>query len=183
MKVFSSKNRPVHKGPFPCELLTRQAVVPDLETVPAHMPLSYVRADDPRSIINAMAEYQAMLDAIRNGKTNPQRAACPDDPVERAEHLKSFGYFCDAAIVGACLLPQSAVLPVAYRNPALDRLVDTLQTRQTKTLAAGIDVIMADLRDSVRAPERSISPHSHALVLLYENPRDPDEGEDGVAFI
>ena len=183
MKVFSSKNRPVHKGPFPCELLTRLAEVPDLGHVPAHMPLSYARATDPRSIINAMAEYQAMLDAIRSGKTNPQPAACPDDPVARAEHLKSFGYFCDAAIVGACLLPESAVLPAPYRNPALDRLMDTLHTRQTKTLAAGIDVIMADLRDSVRAPDVSIAPHTHALVFLYENPRDPEEGEDGVAWI
>jgi reductive dehalogenase len=183
MKLFSSKDRPVHMGPFPSELFKRHHGPADLGDVPAHVPLRFERASDPRSIIHAMAEYQAMLDAIRHGTTNPARAACPDDPVARAEHLKSFGYFADAAVVGTCLLPQSAVLEAPYRNSALDRLVETLQTRQTKTLAAGIDTIMADLQDSVNGPAEDISAHSHAIVLLYENPRDPAEDEAGAGWI
>ncbi|MEH6646902.1 reductive dehalogenase [Sulfitobacter sp.] len=183
MKVFSSKNRPVHKGPYPCELLARCIDVPDLSMVPKHPQLVFERLEDPRSIVNAMGEYHAMLDAIRHGNTNAQPAACPDDPAERATHLKSFGYFADAAVVGTCLLPSSAMLDKPHRNPALSRLAETLCTRQTKTLASGIDVIMADLKDSIKSPPGAIDGHTHAIVFLYENPRAPEEGEAGTGWI
>ena len=58
-------------------------------------------------------------------------------------------------------------------------LAEALQTRQTKTLASGIDLIMADLRENLAAPERSIDSHHTAMVLLYEMPRDPRTGEAG----
>jgi|AntRauMFilla1563_2_1112583.scaffolds.fasta_scaffold04187_3 hypothetical protein len=54
--------------------------MPDLTQVPAPAALGFERAQDPRSIVNAMREYQGMLDAIRHGQTNEQPAACPDDP-------------------------------------------------------------------------------------------------------
>lgn len=183
MKLFSSKNRPPHMGSFPNELLARRADVPELADVPAYAQLMFDRPDDPRSVVNAMREYQAMLDAIRQGSTNSQPAACPDDPAERAAHLKSFGYFADAAVVGTCLLPPAAFLTTPHRNPELPRLVQALQTRQTKTLAAGIDMIMADLRDSIKAQPSAISGHTHAIVFLYENPRAPDAGEAGTDWI
>ncbi|MGB5863460.1 MAG: reductive dehalogenase [Sulfitobacter sp.] len=183
MRMFSSKNRPVHMGPYPCELLLRRAGLPDLATVPAHEALKFERPDDPRSVVNAMREYQAMLDAIRSGRTNAQQAACPSDPQERAQHIKSFGYFADAAVVGTCILPRSAILETPHQNPELARLADALQTRQTKTLAAGIDVIMADLRDSISSPPEPLDGHSHAIVLLYENPRAPKANEVGTNWI
>ena len=37
----------------------------------------------------------------------------------------------------------------------------------------GIDLIMADLKDSVEAPLTEITHHTHALVFLYENPHAP----------
>lgn len=177
MRLFSSKQRPIHQGPYPCELLSRRSDVAGLANVPPHPALKFENTDDPRSIVNAMREYQAMLDAIRQGGTNAQRAACPDKLDERAEHLKSFGYFADAAVVGTCLLPASAVLAQPHRNPELSRFVEALQTRQTKTLAAGIDMIMADLKDSINAAPAPIDAHTHAIVFMYENPRDaaPDE--------
>ncbi len=182
MRLFSSKRRPIHQGPYPCELLSRKSSVEDLEKVPPHPALKFEKPDDARSIVNAMREYQAMLDAIRQGDTNSQRAACPNDPVERAEHLKSFGYFSDAAVVGTCLLPASAVLSESYRNPELARFVEALQNRQTKTLAAGIDMIMADLRDSIKSPTTRIDGHTHAIVFMYENPRDATDDECGTAW-
>lgn len=157
--------------------------MPDLSAVPGHGAVSFERGHDPRSIVNAMGEYQAMLDAIRHGGKNSVRAACPDDPAERAAHLKSFGYFADAAVVGTCELPQAALLDKPLRNPALDRLSHMLQTRQTKTLAAGIDQIMADLRDASASPSGPMVGHSHAIVLLFENPRDPDANEAGTAWV
>ena len=40
------------------------------------------RPDAPESLVNAMAEYQAMMDAIRDGLVNKARAECPEDPEE-----------------------------------------------------------------------------------------------------
>jgi len=183
VRLFSTQHRRVHRGPYPLERLARRDDRPDLAAVPPHGALSFQRPDDPHSIVHAMREYQAMLDAIRHGPVNPQQAACPDDPGERAAHLKAFGYFCDAAVVGTCALPNEARLTVPHRNPEIDRLAHALKTRQTKTLASGIDLIMADLKESMAAPPPSIGSHTHAVVFLYENPRAPRPDEPGIAWI
>ena len=170
MKVFSSKNRPVHFGPYPVERLKRISKV-DLSSVPDMAPLTFQRPEMPENIVNAMGEYQAMLDAIRDGLINKVEAVIPEDPQTRADHLKAFGYFNDAAMIGICSLPDAAVLDRPILNPDIDRLADALRTRQTKTLASGIDVIMADLKDSMEAPPTTIEGHTHAIVFLYDNPR------------
>jgi len=168
MRFFSDKHRPTHMGPYPLERLARADAMPDLAAVPATVPLGFRRADAPASIVNSMGEYQAMLDAIRDGLVNKARGACPEDRRERANHLKGFGYFSDASMVGCCALPADALLPAAHRNPDIDRLAEALRTKQTKTLASGIDLIMADLKESMEAPPTTIDGHTHAVVFLYE---------------
>ena len=79
IRFFSDRNRPVHLGPFPLERLER-GPVPDMGTVPPMQALSFHRPEAPESIVNAMREYQAMMDAIRDGLVNKAVAACPDDP-------------------------------------------------------------------------------------------------------
>ena len=170
MKVFSSKNRPVHLGPYPVERLKRMPKV-DLSSVPDMAPLTFQRPEMPENIVNAMGEYQAMLDAIRDGLINKVEAVIPEDPQTRADHLKAFGYFNDAAMIGICALPDAAILDRPILNPDIDRLANALRTRQTKTLASGIDVIMADLKESMEAPPTTIKGHTHAIVFLYDNPR------------
>lgn len=182
IRFFSDKNRPVHLGPFPLERLERGAM-PDLTMVPVFEPLDFRRASTPESIVNAMGEYQAMMDAIRDGLMAKSRSEIPEDPKDRANHLKSFGYFSDAAMVGVGPLPTSAVLDTPYRNPDIDRLAQDLQTRQTKTLASGIDMIMADLKDSMQAPPTTITGHTRAIVYLYDMPRDPRADEAGVEWL
>ena len=135
------------------------------------------------SIVNAMGDYQAMMDAIRDGLVNKTQADCPEDVQERSSHLKSFGYFNDASMVGIAALPPSALLNTPYRNPDIDRLAQDLKTRQTKTLASGIDVIMADLRDSMSAPPSTIVGHQYAIVFLYDMPRDPRPEELGADWL
>ena len=49
-----------------------------------------------------IGELGRLLDATREGIVKPERAKIPDDPDERARHLKSFGYYCDSAMVGIC---------------------------------------------------------------------------------
>jgi len=183
LRFFSDKNRPVHLGQYPLERLARQSRMPDLAAVPAPAPLVFRRPEAPESLVNAMDEYQAMLDAIRDGLVNRARSDIPADPVERANHIKAFGYFQDAPMIGICALPDAARLATPLRNPDIDRLAHDLRTRQTKTLASGIDMIMADLKDSMEAPPSAIDGHSHAVVFLYDFPRDPDPDEPGADWI
>ena len=182
-RIFSTKNRPVHLGLYPLERLMRAAEMPDLGQVPAFAPLSFHRPEDPKSLVNAMGEFQAMMDAIRDGFVNKAMAEIPSDPMERANHLKAFGYFSDASMVGTSPLSQEALLDSPARNPDIDRLAHALKTRQTKTLASGIDVIMADLKESMQAPPTTIDGHKHAIVFLYEFTRDPKEDEPGTDWI
>jgi reductive dehalogenase len=182
MRFFSTRDRPVHLGPFPLERLAR-GMMPDLTAVPPFQPLTFSRPDLPGSIVNAMGDYQAMMDAIRDGLVNKAQAGCPEDPQVRADHIKAFGYFADAAMVGIGPVPQSAHLDRPYRNPDIDRLAHDLKTKQTKTLASGIDMIMADLRDAMQAPPSGIGGHTRAITFLYEMPRDPHPGEDGCDWL
>ncbi|WP_282077826.1 2Fe-2S iron-sulfur cluster-binding protein [Epibacterium ulvae] len=182
LQLLSAKNRPVHLGRLKLETLARAPRV-NLAQVPAFAPLRFQRPEQPNSIVNAMTDHQAMLDAIRDGLINKSVAATPEDPVERAEHLKAFGYFSDASIVGTCELPEEAILPHPVRNPDIDRLAQDLRTKQVKTFASGIDLIMADLKESMEAPARSLNSHTHALVFLYAHPRAPGMDEPGTEWI
>jgi len=182
LRFFSDRDRPVHLGPYPLERLAR-GPMPDRARAPAFAPLTFRRPDAPASITNAMAEYQAMLDAIRDGMVNRAVAEAPSDPAARANHLRAFGYFSDAAMAATCALPDLARLATPFLNPDIDRLAADLRQRQTKTLASGIDVIMADLRDSMQAPPSDITAHRHAIVFLYDHPRPSHRGEPGTGWI
>ena len=183
LRFFSDKHRPVHLGPYPLERLARTTKKPDLSAVPPMASVSFKRIGASPSIVGAMGEYQAMLDAIRDGLVNRVKAACPDDPVERAHHLKAFGYFSDASMIGIAELSDDCLLKEPFRNPGIDHLAEDLKTRQTKTLASGIDLIMADLKESMEAPPTTIDGHTHGIVFLYEYPRDPDAHEPGADWI
>ena len=181
-RLFSSKSRPIHHGNYPLHRLRRTDRAPDLNdlTTPA---MSFRRPQDPDSIVNAMAEHQAMLDTIRDGLVNGARADIPKNLDERSNHLKSFGYFNDASMVGIGPIEGACWLDAPVRNPEIDDLAAMINTRQTKTLAAGIDQIMADLKDSIAAPPRQIGHHHTAIVLLWEYHRDPRPDEPGTAWI
>ncbi len=181
-RLFSNKKRPVHLGPYPLERLERTDEV-ELGDVPRTSELSFHRPDQPESIVNAMTEHQAMMDAIRDGIVNPVRATVPTCPKARADHLKAFGYFSDASMIGTSRLPSSARLERSIRNPDIDRLAHDLKTRQTKTLASGIDTIMAGLKDAMEAPPATSDHHTHAIVFLHEFLRDPRPDEPGVDWI
>ncbi|MEC7210882.1 MAG: NAD-binding oxidoreductase, partial [Pseudomonadota bacterium] len=181
-RLFSSKSRPIHQGNYPLHRLHRTDCAPDLTGLSAPA-LSFRRADDPESIVNAMAEHQAMLDTICDGLVNGVVSEIPDDPVERSNHLKSFGYFSDASMVGVGPMADGMWLEAPRRNPQNDALAEMIRTRQTKTLAAGIDQIMADLKDSVSAAPREIGHHRSVIVFLYEYRRDPRPDEPGAAWI
>ncbi len=182
-KLFSYRNRPMHFGPYPLEKMQRVSRLDGMDRLAPMQGLSFRRPEDPLSIVNAMQDYQAMLDATRDGMVKRERSEIPDDPKERANHLKSFGYYCDAAQVGVCEIPTSAHLDETIKNPDVDRLADKIRTMQPKSLAAGVDVIMAGLRESLRRPPEDCRHHTHALVFLYDMPRDPGIREKDADWI
>ncbi|KIC21463.1 2Fe-2S iron-sulfur cluster-binding protein [Leisingera sp. ANG-Vp] len=182
-KLFSYRNRPVHLGPYPLETLARQAVPAGLDSIPPLQQISFRRPEAPLSIVNAMRDYQAMLDATREGLVKKECAAIPACPQERADHLKAFGYYCDASLAGACAVPQAAWLEEPLVNPDVDTLAETLRSKQTQTFASGIDVVLASLREAMKAPPVSCRHHPHALVFIYEFPRDPGAGEEGTDWL
>ncbi len=183
MRFFSYKNRPFHLGPYPLENLPRSDSPVDLTNIPEMSPLSFNRPEDPVNITNAMGDYQAMLDLIRDGLVKAEKAEIPDDSRERARNLKSFGYYCDASQVGICALPGAAILDRPIVNPDISRLAEILKSRQTSTLASGVDVIMAELKEAMDTPPKTMDDHSHAIVFLYEFPRDPAPDEAGSDWI
>ena len=154
-----------------------------IEGVPPMQPVDFVRADQPSSLINALDEYQAMLDAIRDGFINKTKAKCPEDQDERARHIKSFAYFQDAPMVGIARMDQSAHLANPIRNPGMSRLAEALRTRQVKSLAAGIETTMADLKDNMEAPPKAMDGHAFAIVFLYPFSRDPEPDEAGFVWM
>ncbi len=183
MRLFSYKDRPVHLGPYPLERLKRSEIPADLSRVPPMTPVIFEDNQNPENLVNAMGRYQAMLDAIRDGLVKKERGQLPRDLRERSNHLKAFGYYHDASQVGICNLRPAMFLANPLENPAIGDLAEELRTRQTKALAAGIDVVMAELKDTMEAPPTRVDHHSHAIVFLYEYPRDPQAHEPGCDWI
>ncbi|MEM7280360.1 MAG: 2Fe-2S iron-sulfur cluster-binding protein [Pseudomonadota bacterium] len=182
-RYFSDKKRPPHLGPYPLERLARVDSMSSSLDVPKLNPVSFHRSDDPASIVNAMRDYQAMMDAIRSGLINKGKSEIPLDLSERAQHIKSFGYFHDVSMVGICKLGDDCFLDAPIENPDVTRLGEDLRTKQTKTFAAGIDVIMAELKEAMDIPAATAHTHTHAIVLLHEFPRDPGADESGCEWI
>ncbi|QDI74590.1 MULTISPECIES: 2Fe-2S iron-sulfur cluster-binding protein [Leisingera] len=182
-KLFSYRNRPVHLGPYPMETLARQADPAEAEALPPLTQVSFRRPDAPLSLVNAMRDYQAILDATRDGLVKKERAGIPACSQERSDHLKAFGYFCDASLAGVCAVPSVAWLDTPLANPDVAALAETLRSKQTKTFASGIDVVMANLREAMQAPHADCRHHTHALVYVYEFPRDPETGEEGTEWL
>ncbi len=77
--------------PYPLERLKRTDTMPNLNAVPASKLLDFRALETPHALVNAMGEYQAMMDAIREGVVNKTPATAPSDLVERSNHLKAFG--------------------------------------------------------------------------------------------
>ena len=180
MRLFSTRNRPPHLGPFPLERLARAAAPARLNETPAMAPLPPAPEG---SLAGTLGLFLAMLDAIRDGKPAPNRSVFPDDPGERARHLKAAGYYFDATQAGICTLPRESLLETPLRNRELDKLATDLQTAQPKTLASGIDVIMADVREAAATKPSPVNHHTHAIVFLIEHPREPDPQEPGGKWI
>ncbi|MFO1325771.1 MAG: 4Fe-4S dicluster domain-containing protein [Rubrivivax sp.] len=182
MRLFSSRHRPAHLGPYPLERLARQAQVPDLAAVPPTPRLDFGRST-PGSLAPAIERYLAMFDLVRDGPVNRVPADIPADPAERSRHLKAAGLYFDATSMAVCALPAAARLAEPVRNARVAALGDELQRTQVKSFAAGLDMILADVQEAARTEHGAIDAHTHALVIAVEYTRDPRPGEPGTEWI
>lgn len=182
MKLFSSKDRPVHLGPFPLETLNRKSGAVDLDQVPPMRTLSF-SGHHAGSLVHAMDRYMAMLDLIRAAPVRFEQAEIPENPVERANHLKAAGYFFDASMVGACELLPGHFLDQSFENPASKQLLEELSEDMPKEAPPAMEVFLPMLLSIGRANHGSISHHTHALVLLVEYTRDIEPAEPGYDWI
>ena len=181
-RLFSDRKRPVSMGPYPTERLARTESV-DPADAPPIAPVSFQRRGQPTSIVNAMGEYQAMLDALRVGRTAATPSDIPESPTERTEHLKAFGYYSDASIIGTCEIPSTARLREPIVNPQVERLATTLRLAHTKMLGSGSDQLLAELREAAERPPAGLPDHRYAVVLVHEFGRDPSPDEPGTEWI
>ncbi len=181
MRMFSDAKRPVHLGPYPLERLARAR-----EATHSHLPpfqaTPYTSAL-PQSILHAMRDFQAMLDALRHGQAAKRASTIPESPQERSNHLKSFGYFQDASMMGITALSPAHLLGTPISNPDTERLAHEIRTKQTKTLSGGMDLIMAELRETLDLPPPDIRQHRFAIAILFANPRPPRSDEPGTGWI
>jgi reductive dehalogenase len=182
-KLRSYANRAAQLGPYPLEDLRRTDQQPDWHKFAPFEPVSFINPAAPLSIVNAMGEYQAMMDAIRDGAVKAEQADIPEDPIERAAHLKAFGYYCDASMVGICKIPMAARLASPIQNPDVLRLAQRLQNGQSKSAASGVEFVQAAIKRAMKAPLAPCDQHNHALVFLYEYPRDPAAKEPGTDWL
>lgn len=153
MRLFSYKNRPVHLGPYPLEELARIEGFADLSGTPS-MPVLNFRRDTRENLANAMGPYAAMLDLIRDGFVKKEKGVLPQDHLERANHLKAFAYYQDASQVGVCELSSDCFLKEPRRNPYIKLLEKDYFNKQSKTFAAGIDVVLEELTATLTAPQK-----------------------------
>ncbi len=105
VRFFSDKDRPVHMGPYPLERLARTQTPPNLNEVPAPQPMGFHRPDAPTSIVNVMADYQAMLDATRGGAANP--------PQRRVQAT------CKSGVLGGALEHRDFVLSKSQKQNSI----------------------------------------------------------------
>jgi ferredoxin len=99
-KLYSHRDRPVHLGVLPTELLPRQAEAPVL---PAEQP-SDAQQPGETSIHHVLPEYRALFAKVLQGAEAPPCLVVPADPVLRSQHLKATAYFLDATLAGVTTL-------------------------------------------------------------------------------
>jgi len=182
MRLYSYKKRPVHMGPLPLETLKRSNESIDLSLVNTRPQLNYDMPENPNSLINAMRLYAAYTDAARNGHTSDQQPELPTSLSERANLVKSFGYFMDASQVGCCSLSSKLILSKPYTNKDLESIHTELG--QLPADRPGFHHHIAHgLQHGIDQNNEAISEHTHTVVLIYSYSRELKSSESAFEWL
>jgi hypothetical protein len=108
-----SKNRPVHWGPFPLEMLPRNESMIEVESDRPQIDASNAsNLIDQRTtsglLVDAVDRYREIYAGFVDGEVAPAQAPLPDDLESRTVDIKGAAYFMDASQVGICRLPERA---------------------------------------------------------------------------
>lgn len=189
IRMFSHKNRPVHLGPFPLERLPRRDRLDDQGlNFRRDRPASELKIENPgnpSALSNGMREYINVMDRMRVGEVAPKKAPIPDDPVERANHMKAACYYLNASMAAVCRLPREAVL----ETPIVNTTLDTAMERQYGAGSADNPMAEIAVREGREAWKRAQAAlnepfaHDYALVIAIEYTREPKHDEPGHQWI
>ncbi len=185
VRLFSHRHRPVHLGSYPLERLRRQTQAPDLPSATQTGALQVEQPGNRDSLANGMREYFDVMDRMRVGDVAPGKAPIPEDPQQRADHLKAACYYLDASMVGVCRIPAAAVREAPVVNESLS------QVMEQQYGAGSADNPMAEIsvREGRAAWERAQAlmdeplNHQYALAILVEYTREVERGEPGDSWI
>ncbi|MBL4876469.1 MAG: 2Fe-2S iron-sulfur cluster binding domain-containing protein [Cohaesibacteraceae bacterium] len=175
MQVFAHKTRPVHFGSFPMEKLGRGS----------RALMSGVKSDGllidefaPTDLGRSISEFLCAIDAAREGSVAPDGAEVPDDLQERSNHLKSAGYFIDSTLMGVAPLRPEHMLAQPHQHPGLATL-SFQQSKEKLRLRFNPLSLIRQMEQAIDLAKSPINNHTHALVIVNDYPRDPDEDEFG----
>jgi len=185
MKLFSYRNRPVHKGPYASETLARlpQTGSPGIDDLPPFRQLDLASPDNPTSIRRAMDDYLSLLDTLRDGPVNNQAAEIPACPEERANNLKAAGYLLDATIAGTCETSSDLWLSEPFAHPRIAEWFEKSRTLTKKPLPPMMEMAYGRIAMAQAANQMSVDHHRNAIVYAIEYPRDPQQDEPGSEWI
>ena len=190
LRFFSDKTRPVHLGPYPLERLSRIDSA-ELADVPAMQALDFNRLDTPHSLVNAMGEYQAMMDAIRDGLINKAKAGIHLMTSRRTHQSPSRDLAISMTLPWWPRARNSGSLHASQgtlaKNPDIERLAARLEDqakRQTLDRRYRHDHGRSQRsRWKLRHRHGDRGPHPCAYLFLYEYPRDPEADEPGAEWL
>src|SRR3974390_2435853 len=108
---FPFRQRPAHLGPYPYEMLARDARLIRVESERAARSRAAPRPASGKPLARAAAAYQRMFAPLRAPQAVSRRAPVPDDTARRSVDIKGGAYFLDAAAVGICAMPGTGWRP------------------------------------------------------------------------
>jgi reductive dehalogenase len=130
---------------------------------------------------SAISDFLCALDAVREGGVAATRAEIPASPLERSQHLKAAGYFLDATLMGVTAFQETQVLPAPHQHPGLASLSFTASKEKLRLRFNPLTVIR-QMEQAITLASGSIGDHTHALVIVNDYPRDPEDGELGTEW-
>ena len=132
----------------------------------------------PTDLGRSLSSFLCALDAVREGGVAPNRAQIPEDPQDRANHLKAAGYFLDATLVGIAALNREHFLTGPHQHSALATL-SFAASKEKLRLRFNPLVVIRQMEQAISLAGRPIDNHRYALVIVNDYPRDPAPAEPG----
>ncbi|MEX2524978.1 MAG: hypothetical protein WD750_08470 [Gammaproteobacteria bacterium] len=181
VKLFSSRRRPMHLGPYPLERLARAQTPAHGHISGAAESLQLSDPENPLSLANSMQPYMDVVDNMRTGTSAKDEAPIPTDAEERARHMKAACYFLDAGMAAVCRIDGSMHLATPVENASLQQ--SRADTDQGKRAGPEQSVFTTQHTDMQVDKTTELAGHSHALIILVEYSRDPEPGEPGYEWL